>query len=168
MSIFKKRKPANLKKLISNFFSLNYLKRTSIYYFLRLARLEASIYAISSGFACGAMVSFTPFIGFHFILAIVVAFLMRGNILASMLGTVVGNPFTFPFIWITIYNIGIVLFDPDKLNKKVELNLESVLNGGWDIILPMLIGSAIICVPIWCFSYFIIRFLLLSFRKKKI
>ncbi len=168
MSILKKKNPENFKKSISNFFSINFLKRTSIYYFLRLARLEASIYSISAGFACGSMVSFTPFIGFHFILAIVVAFLIRGNILASMIGTIVGNPFTFPFIWITIYNIGIIFFNPDKLNENVELNLDSVLNGGWDILLPMLIGSAIICIPIWCFSYFIIRFLLLGFRKKKI
>ncbi len=168
MSIFKKKNPKNYKTMFSNFFSLNYLKRTSIYYFLRLARLEASIYSISAGFACGSMVSFTPFIGFHFILALVLAFVIRGNILASMIGTVVGNPFTFPFIWVTIYNIGIIFFNPDKLNKNVELNLESVLNGGWDIILPMLIGSAIICVPIWFISYFAIRFLLLSFRRKKV
>ena len=168
MSILKKKHPSNIKKSFTNFFSLNYLKRTSIYYFLRLARLEASIYSISAGFACGSMVSFTPFIGFHFILALIVAFAIRGNILASMIGTVVGNPFTFPFIWLTIYKIGIIFFDTDKFIKNVELNLENILNGGWDILLPMLIGSAIICIPIWFISYFAIRFLLLSFRRKKV
>ena len=168
MSILKKKHPTNFKKSLTNFFSFNYIKRTSIYYFLRLARLEASIYSISAGFACGSMVSFTPFIGFHFILALIVAFAIRGNILASMIGTVVGNPFTFPFIWLTIYKIGIIFFDPKKLINNVELNLENVLNGGWDILLPMLVGSAIICIPIWFISYFAIRFLLLSFRKKKI
>ena len=70
MSIFKKKKPYDYKKIISNFLSLNYIKRTSIYYYLRLSRLKASIYSISAGFACGSIVSFTPFIGFHFVLAL--------------------------------------------------------------------------------------------------
>ena len=43
------------------------VNRIISYYKLRLARLPGSNYAISSGFACGAMVSFTPLLGFHFI-----------------------------------------------------------------------------------------------------
>ena len=35
--------------------------------------------------------------------ALLVAFVIRGNLIASMIGTAVGNPFTFPFIWLTIY-----------------------------------------------------------------
>ena len=69
------------------------------YYKLRLARLPDSNYAISSGFACGAMVSFTPLLGLHFVLAVVFAYLIRGNFIAALIGTVVGNPLTFPFIW---------------------------------------------------------------------
>ena len=52
----------------------------------------ASPYAIASGFACGSMVSFTPLLGLHFILAIVFAYIIRGNFVAALLGTIVGNP----------------------------------------------------------------------------
>ena len=80
--------------------------------------------------------------------------------------TVVGNPITFPFIWLTIYRIGIVFIEKKEKDKIVELNFDSVLNGGWEILFPMLIGSAILCLPVWFISYFMIRFLLTSFKRR--
>jgi len=166
MSILKKGLKKKTSQNLIYYLSFKFLKRTSLYYFLRLSRLESSIYAISSGFASGAMVSFTPFIGFHFVLALIVSFLIRGNLIASMIGTVVGNPITFPFIWLTIYRIGIVFIEKKEKDKIVELNFDSVLNGGWEILFPMLIGSAILCLPVWFISYFMIRFLLTSFKRR--
>jgi uncharacterized protein (DUF2062 family) len=61
---------------------------------------------IALGFAARAFVSFTPFIGVHFILAGLLAFALRASILASAIGTVVGNPVSFPFIWLAAYNLG--------------------------------------------------------------
>jgi uncharacterized protein (DUF2062 family) len=80
------------------FFS-NKLRRFFSYYKFKLARLPASSYAISAGFACGSMVSFTPLIGFHFVLAVMFAYLLRANYIAALIGTIVGNPISFPFIW---------------------------------------------------------------------
>lgn len=64
----------------------------------RMRRLPDSPHRVALGFACGAFVSFTPFFGLHFILAACCAWITRSNILASLFGTVVGNPLTFPFI----------------------------------------------------------------------
>ena len=75
----------------------------------RLGRLSATPYQISCGFACGAAVSFTPFIGLHFILSSICAYLMRGSVIASAVGTIVGNPITFPFIWALTYETGSML-----------------------------------------------------------
>jgi len=167
MSLLKKGNKKSYKNVLKNFFSFKFLRRTSVYYFLRLTRLEASIYSISSGFACGAMVSFTPFIGFHFILALLFAFLIRGNLIASLIGTAVGNPFTFPFIWMTIYKIGIPFTNNSEADKNIEFNIDNMLSGSLEVLSPMLIGSAIICIPIWVVSYFSIRALLTSFKRKK-
>ncbi len=167
MSLLKKRDKKNYKTIFKNILSFKFLRRTSIYYFLRLTRLEASIYSISAGFACGSMVSFTPFMGFHFVLAILVAFVIRGNLIASMIGTAVGNPFTFPFIWLTIHRIGIPFTNNYEVDKNIELNIENMLSGGLEVLKPMLIGSAIICIPVWVVSYFIIRTLLTGFKRKK-
>lgn len=69
----------------------------------RIRRLPDTPHRIALGFACGAMVSFTPFFGLHFILAAALAWVVRGNILAGLIGTLVGNPLTFPLIaWISM------------------------------------------------------------------
>ena len=64
----------------------------------RLERLNDSPEKVALGFACGAFASFTPFFGLHFIVAAIVAHIARGNIMAALIGTIVGNPLTFPFI----------------------------------------------------------------------
>ncbi len=81
-------------------------KRAAKYLLKRISRLDASPHAIAAGFAAGAAVSFTPFIGFHFLIGFALAWVVRGNLLASALGTAVGNPLTFPFIFASTYETG--------------------------------------------------------------
>ena len=81
-------------------------KRASSYFFHRLARIPGTPYTLAAGFAFGAAASFTPFIGLHFILGGVLAWIIRANFLSSAIGTAVGNPWTFPFIWVGIYEFG--------------------------------------------------------------
>ncbi len=64
----------------------------------RVRRLPDTPHRISLGLACGLFASFTPFFGLHFILAVAFARVVRGNILAALIGTAFGNPLTFPFI----------------------------------------------------------------------
>lgn len=64
----------------------------------RLSRLPDTPERIARGIAAGMMSSFTPLFGLHFIAAALFARAIRGNILASLLGTFLGNPFTFPII----------------------------------------------------------------------
>ena len=132
------------------------LNRIISYYKLRLARLPDSNYAISSGFACGAMVSFTPLLGFHFVLAVIFAYLIRGNFIAALIGTVVGNPLTFPFIWGLIYKIGTYVTNI-KLEKIThEINFDMIVNQTYEIFFPMLVGGVIIAPLVWIITYYII------------
>ena len=159
---FFKNKSKNLK----NLFSIN-LKRASLFYFLKLIRVKDSKDKLAIGFACGSMVSFSPFIGFHFFLAVIFAYILRGNIVASLIGTFVGNPFTFPFIWIFIYKVGNIFFKNDQ-NFSLELTFQSLFNQGYDILIPMIIGSLIVSIPIWFISYYTVKFLMTSFKRRKI
>ena len=156
----------NKLKSIKNLFSIN-LKRATLFYFLKLIRVKDSKDKLAVGFACGSMVSFTPFIGFHFLLAIIFAYLFRGNIVASLIGTFVGNPFTFPFIWIFIYKVGNIFFKNDQ-KFSLELTFESLFNQGYDILVPMLIGSLIVSIPIWFISYYTVKFFMASFKKRNL
>ncbi|MEM9783927.1 MAG: DUF2062 domain-containing protein [Pseudomonadota bacterium] len=82
------------------------LKRGVSYIGKRIRRLPDSPHRIALGFACGAVASFTPLFGFHFFVAVFLAYLVRGNMLASAFGTAVGNPITFPLIAYTSLSIG--------------------------------------------------------------
>jgi len=72
----------------------------------RMRRLPDSPHRIALGFAVGAFVSFSPFFGLHFLLAILLAWALRANMLAGVFGTAVGNPLTFPFISVTSLWLG--------------------------------------------------------------
>lgn len=142
-------------------------KRLISYYKLRLARLPASTYAISSGFACGSMVSFTPLLGLHFVLAIIFAYLIRGNIVAALLGTFVGNPITFPFIWGLIYNLGAKITSKTTTILNPELSFDLIFNQTLEIFIPMLIGGLILALPVWLITYLITYSFISSYKKTK-
>lgn len=116
----------------------------------RLSRLQLCPHKISLGFAAGAFASFTPFIGLHFLLAAFIALVLRGSLLASAAGTVVGNPLTFPLIWMATFKLGNVL--TGWYGHATVLNAESLpiatadVSGSlWeglaDAVWPMLVGA---------------------------
>ena len=48
-----------------------------------------------------------------FILSGIIAYLLRGSIIASAIGTFIGNPLTFPFIWALVYSTGSLMVGID-------------------------------------------------------
>ena len=143
------------------------LNRIISYYKLRLARLPASNYAISSGFACGSMVSFTPLLGLHFILALIFAYLIRGNLIAALIGTVVGNPLTFPIIWGLIYKVGTYVTSIKYVTLSHKINFEMIINQTYEIFFPMFVGGVIIAPLVWVITYFVIYSFISSYKKRK-
>ena len=113
-------------------------KRSISYIGKRVLRLSGSPHAIAAGFAAGVFASFTPFLFFHFLISFFVAFLIGGNILAAALGTAVGNPLTFPAIYLSSYKVGnfILRLEPsDRLPHEMSVSLA---NQPWEAIVPLL------------------------------
>ncbi|MDO5613156.1 MAG: DUF2062 domain-containing protein [Paracoccus sp. (in: a-proteobacteria)] len=73
-------------------------RRAATYVLHRVRRLPDQPHRIGRGVAAGVFISFTPLFGLHFLASALIAWLIRGNILAALLATFVGNPITFPFI----------------------------------------------------------------------
>lgn len=97
--VFKRRTPRSYTQTVAEtFYPRGGWSRASRYIGHRLQRLPDPAYKISRGVAAGVFVCFTPFYGLHFLLSALVAWAIRGNILAALLATFFGNPFTFPFI----------------------------------------------------------------------
>lgn len=61
----------------------------------RVRRLPDSPERIARGIWAGVFTTFTPFYGFHFLVAFLIARIMRGNILAAIMATFFGNPLTY-------------------------------------------------------------------------
>lgn len=74
--------------------------RAAQYVSHRVRRLPDTPEKICRGIWAGVFTSFTPFYSLHFFIAMAIAKLMRGNILASLMGTFFGNPLTYlPIAW---------------------------------------------------------------------
>ncbi len=160
-------------------FSWNKLKSKAKQYqknlISRLKAIKATPYAIASGCACGVAISFTPFVGFHLVLAAMTAFLVRGSVVASAVGTIVGNPWTFAIIWPTTLYLGrlflhiphntdtdfIKIFDA-FFHSAVNFDFKAMEAEVWPIIYPMMIGSIPFYIAFWILSYCIIRKTLLK------
>ncbi len=128
--------------------------RASLYIAHRLRRLPGTPYRIAAGFACGAAISFTPFIGFHFVGAALLSMLLRGSLLASAIGTVVGNPWTFPFIWAWIYGLGQWLLGGEVVSElPAALSLKYIFERPLDVLWPMTVGGVTTSVAAW-FAFF--------------
>ncbi|WP_305969177.1 MULTISPECIES: DUF2062 domain-containing protein [unclassified Mameliella] len=69
--------------------------RAARYVQLRVNRLPDPPDRIARGIFAGVLTTFTPFYGFHFFTAALIAWIMRGNILAAILSTFFGNPLTY-------------------------------------------------------------------------
>jgi hypothetical protein len=66
-------------------------RRTIEYIKHRLRRLPDSPEKIGRGMAAGVFISFTPLYGFHFLGGLLIAWAIRGNLLASVIGTFANN-----------------------------------------------------------------------------
>lgn len=85
------------------------VRRSASYVAKRLSRMRASPHALAAGFASGVACSFFPFIGFHILLSCALAWMVRGNFIAAAMGTLVGNPVTFPFMFTGAYTVGVAI-----------------------------------------------------------
>ena len=134
----------------------------------KLKRLQGSPYAIACGFACGAAVSFTPFIGFHFILAAVLAWALRGNVIASAIGTAVGNPWTFPFIWAGILWIGTWILGYERGQElPEEVTFGTIFEEPGTVLLPMLVGGLPVATLVWLLFFFPIRRVVANYQHHR-
>ena len=61
----------------------------------RVRRLPDKPERIARGIWAGVFTAFTPFYGLHFIVAVLLARIMNGNMLAALTGTFFGNPLTY-------------------------------------------------------------------------
>ena len=132
--VFKRRDKRPIWQILTDFFwPRGGWTRAYHYVRHRLHRLPDPPHRIARGIFAGVLTSFTPFFGMHFVIAAVLAKMMRGNILAALLATFFGNPITFPFIGTISLNLGHLLLGSSSKPVLNETLLAKFAGAGRDI-----------------------------------
>lgn len=166
--------------------------RAVSYVMHRLRRLPDPPHKIARGISAGVFVCFSPFFGFHFLLAVMLAFVMQGNLLAALLATFFGNPLTFPIIASVSFELGSWMLGgqasmplPEIVaafsRASVELwsNFTAIFTAEvthWDrldrffqgVFLPYLVGGIIPGVITAVIAYVLSRPLIAAYQKSRI
>ena len=183
--MFRRSQQLSLGRKVLGFFWPAMGWRRSVKYTLhRLARLPGTPYSIAGGFACGAAISFTPFVGLHFVISAIVAWAIRANILASAIGTAVGNPWTFPFIWAWLYQTGTWIVTGGERQQIAAPDFVEIFGHimeaflGFDgqylietaapIFWPMLVSSIPTGFAVWWVFYLPLKYIVQGYQDRRI
>ena len=125
---------------------------------MKIYRIRDFPESVAIGLAWGVAISFTPLLGFHLIICYLGTVLMRGNLIAATVGSVVGNPWTFPIFFYYAYKIGLFFFFTPLQNY--EFTIGFLLENFGELFFPTLIGSLPIAIIIWFITYKVSKFYL--------
>ena len=192
--MFKRRERRSIFRFFYEvIFSLKGISRAIEYVGIRLKRIPDTPHKISLGMSCGIFASFTPLFGLHFLIAGLLSYLLRANVLASLIGTFVGNPITFPII--TVFNLKLgewilgsseyssgdggkifegfldfifliykSFFTEGSIGENNVPRMNEFLDG---VFIPYSLGGLILGIFIAVISYFLLRPLVATYQKKR-
>ena len=192
--MFKRRERRSIFRFFYEvIFSLKGISRAIGYVGIRLKRIPDTPHKISLGMSCGIFASFTPLFGLHFLIAGLLSYVLRANVLASLIGTFIGNPITFPII--TVFNLKLgewilgsneyssgdggkifegfldfifliykSLFTEGSIGENSVPRMNEFLYG---VFIPYSLGGLILGISIAIISYFLLRPLVSTYKKKR-
>ena len=183
MSMFQRRHKLHLSAKIGQWIWPRMgWRRTIIYFWHRLQRIPGTPSSIAAGFAIGVGVAMTPFYGMHIVTAGLIAWALRGNIVASVLGAQMANPWTAPPLWFAAYYAGALIMGfstavrPPNFVSMFKGLTESVLNADmamftdkvWPVFLPMIVGSIPMGIVTGTIAYFVLLPVLKAVHLRRI
>ncbi len=129
------------------------------YGYLRVVRIQAPAESIANGLAAGVFAGAMPFLSLQMVIAIALAFILRGNPLAAALGTWWTNPFNWAIVFPLFYMLGKVFVPGEvvslSMNDLTSLGFLDLLRQGWKWLLITTLGGCIVGIPMAIFTYFL-------------
>lgn len=191
--VFKRRtRKSSLRTVVEFFYPRGGWRRSTAYVLHRLRRLPDTPQRICMGIAAGTFVCFLPLWGLHFLLAALIAWLLRGNILAALLGTFFGNPVTFPIIAVASLELGswliggggsmkfpAVMTAMGYATSELTSNLSALFSGAaqeweqgtvflWRVFLPYVLGGSILGIPTAIAMYYLCLPLVSAYQRRRL
>ncbi len=99
----------------------------------RVRRLPDSPERIARGIWAGVFTTFTPFYTLHFLVAFVIARVMRGNIFAALMATFFGNPLTYVPIGFVSLKMGHYLLGNTFREQEARSFVGKFIDAGEDL-----------------------------------
>jgi len=128
--------------------------------------LQGDPHYIAMGMAAGVFISITPTIPFHTVLAIALAFILRGSKPAAAIGVWLCNPLTLPLFYMGCYKVGtFILGRSIPLDIKFE-HFSELMGLGLDVTIAMMIGGVILGIIPGIAAYFITRKMVVVVRSR--
>ncbi len=190
--VFKRRDKQSLyQRLRALFLPKRGWKRGFKYVGHRVKRLPDTPHKIALGAGIGIFVCFSPLLGLHLAMALVLVYTLRANLVASFITTMFGNPLTFPLIAAVSLNFGRIVLgrntrddDFQSLHSafwqastdawqlvKSWLGLAERPEGLGDFIsnlfLPYLLGGTIIGVIAGAITYFVSKPIIGAYQTRR-
>jgi len=131
------------------------LKERFKQFLVHIKKLQGEPRYIAMGMAIGVFVAITPTIPFHTIIAIGLAFILKGSKPAAIIGVWVSNPVTIPVFYYACFKVGtLFLNDPIPYDIHFE-SIHELLNLGLDVTVAMLIRGVLLGIIPALIAYFI-------------
>jgi hypothetical protein len=155
--------------------------RTAKYYYLKFLRLQGDPHSLALGVAIGLFVGTTPTIPLHSALIIILAWILRGNILAALIAaTAISNPLTWLPQYYLCWRLGSWLL-PRRLSweriqgllglfasdASFSQNLALLGQLGLEAVAVMLVGGVLLAIPFTCAGYLLSFKFFRALRKKR-
>ncbi len=122
---------------------------------IRFLRLKGTTEEVARGTALGIFIGMTPTMGFQMPIALFCALILRMNKLAAVLGVWITNPITAPFIYGLEYESGRWLLGMERVQIPDELTWVGLKQFGWDVALPLGVGSLVYAVVCGILAYYL-------------
>jgi uncharacterized protein (DUF2062 family) len=134
---------------------------------VRMRQLEGNPNYIALGTAVGIFVSITPIIPFQTLVAITLAFLVRGSKSAAVLGTWLSNPLTIPLVYYVNYKLGCLLMGYQTTLDSIEFeSFSQLMELGFEVTLAMMTGGVVIGAVLGTVAYFVTLRGFIIFRRR--
>ncbi|HAA30958.1 MAG TPA: DUF2062 domain-containing protein [Cyanobacteria bacterium UBA8553] len=130
-------------------------RRRLEYLYWRLVRLQGNPKVLARGFACGVFAGLFPFAGSQTVLALLLAFIFRGNKILAAVGPWISNPFTSVPIYLFNFKVGKWLLNEHSMSNLTLQSWEDVKELGIEIIWPLFVGCVTVGSICAIISYFL-------------
>ncbi len=136
---------------------------------VRLRQLEGNPHNLALGMAIGIFVSITPIIPFQTIVAIALAFLVRGSKSAAVLGSWLSNPLTIPVVYYANYKLGCALLGyHNSLDRIAFTSFSELMALGLEVTWAMIVGGVAIGAFLGVVIYFVTLRAITTFRRQSV